>query len=151
MLIKRGVIETIGVQDDRLFFGMDDVGYSLRASRRGWKNLVAYDAVVYHAGSQSVTPNSGLQVYYIFRNALQLRTQNFPWYKNLGFFTYFAFRYVMAGSLYRWITRKGRVNLGVYYALLGFFRGQTGECSHTSALSGPSTAQMGGEDRGDLL
>jgi GT2 family glycosyltransferase len=72
MLIKRGVIETIGVQDDRLFFGMDDVEYSLRASLTGWKNLIAYDAVIYHAGSQSVTPNSGLQVYYIFRNALQL-------------------------------------------------------------------------------
>ena len=134
MLIKRGVIETIGVQDDRLFFGMDDVEYSLRASRHGWKNLVVCDAVIYHAGSQSVTPNSGLQVYYIFRNALQLRTQNFPWYKNLGFFTYFAFRYVLAGSLYRWITGKGRVNRGVYYALLDFYRGNTGECKYVQAL-----------------
>ena len=54
MLIKRGVIETIGVQDDRLFFGMDDVEYSLRASLTGWKNLIAYDAVIYQLWTASL-------------------------------------------------------------------------------------------------
>lgn len=136
MLIKKGVIETIGVQDDRLFFGMDDVEYSLRASRRGWKNIADYDAVIYHAGSQSVTPNSGLQVYYIFRNALQLRAQNFPWYKNLVFYMFFTFRFVIAGSLYRWIIGTGKINLGVYYALIDYYHGITGECKHTQALKG---------------
>lgn len=136
MLIRRGVIETVGVQDDRLFFGMDDVDYSLRASRQGWRNLVVLDAVIYHASAQSVVPRSGLQAYYIFRNALQLRTKNFSWIRNLPFFAFFAFRYVAAGCLYRWVRGRGRVNLGVYYALKDFFQGRTGECSHVRALSG---------------
>ena len=136
MLIRRGVIETVGVQDDQLFFGMDDVDYSLRASRAGWKNLVVLDAVIYHASAQSVVPRSGLQAYYIFRNALQLRTKNFSWIRNLPFFAFFAFRYVAAGCLYRWLRGRGRVNLGVYYALKDFFEGRTGECGHIQALSG---------------
>jgi GT2 family glycosyltransferase len=134
MLIKRAVIETVGVQDDELFFGMDDVEYSLRASRYGWKNLVVYDAVIYHASAQSVVPRSGLQSYYIFRNALLLRTRHFPWYRNLIFFIVLSARYIVAASLYRWIVGRGRVNLGLYYALLDFFHGDTGECKHTSAL-----------------
>lgn len=139
MLIKRGVIETVGVQDDRLFFGMDDVEYSLRASRQGWRNIVVYDAVIYHAGSQGVSPRSGLQVYYNFRNILQFRTRNFPWYRNLGFYFFFAFRYVLAGSLYRWISGRGKVNLGVYYAILDFLRNRTGECQHARSLRAAAT------------
>lgn len=136
MLIKRRVIESIGVQDDRLFFGMDDVEYSLRASRQGWKNIVVYDAAIYHAGSQSVSPRSGLQVYYNFRNALQFRSRAFPWYQNLGFYCIFAARYLVVGSFVRWITGRGKANRGVYYALLDFLRGETGECKHTSQIKG---------------
>jgi GT2 family glycosyltransferase len=136
MLIKRAVIETIGVQDDRLFFGMDDVEYSLRASRGGWKNLVVYDAVIYHASAQSVVPRSGLQAYYIFRNALQLRVHHFRWYQNLVFFTVFISRYIAAGSIYRWLTGDGKVNRGIYYAIRDFISGNTGECKHAVALRG---------------
>lgn len=136
MLIKREVIETVGVQDDRLFFGMDDVEYSLRASRYGWKNLVVYDAAIYHAGSQGVAPRSGLQVYYNFRNMLQFRTRHFPWYRNIAFYGFFTFRYLLAGSAYRWLSGRGRVNLGVYYAILDFFCNRTGECPHTATLRG---------------
>jgi len=136
MLIKRGVIETVGVQDDQLFFGMDDVDYSLRASRHGWNNLVVLDAVIYHASAQSVVPRSGLQIYYIVRNALQLRTKNFPWSQNLLFFVVFAIRYIAIGSLYRWIRGNGSINRGICFALLDFYRGNTGECQHTQALKG---------------
>ncbi len=136
MLIRRGVIETVGVQDDELFFGMDDVDYSLRASRYGWKNIAVLDAVIYHASAQSVVPRSGLQVYYLFRNVLQLRTRNFPWYRNLAFFSFFSIRYVAAGSFYRWVTGRGRVNRGVYFAIVDFLRGRTGECPHLQTLAG---------------
>jgi GT2 family glycosyltransferase len=134
MLIKKRVIETVGVQDDRLFFGMDDVEYSLRAHRYGWKNVVVYDAAIYHAGSQSVTPRSGLQVYYNFRNALQFRSRAFPWYRNLIFYLAFTVRYLVGGSLARWITGRGKANRGVYYALVDFLRGRTGECGHVAQI-----------------
>lgn len=136
MLIKRAVIETIGVQDDRLFFGMDDVDYSLRASRKGWKNMVVYDAIIYHAASQSVVKRSSLQAYYLFRNVLLLRVSHFQWYQNIIFFIVFTLRYVALGSMYRWLTGESKANWGVYFAIRDFFSGNTGECSHTAALRG---------------
>lgn len=134
MLIKRAVIESIGVQSDELFFGIDDVEYSFRASRRGWTNVVAYDAVIYHAASQSVVPRSGLQVYYLFRNILLFRARAFSVRQNLWFFTVFVIRYVLLGSGYRWLRGRRKVNLGVFYALKDFKSGQTGECQHVAAL-----------------
>lgn len=134
MLIKRSVIDSIGVQDDRLFFGMDDVEYSFRAHERGWKNIVVRDAVIYHAASQSVVPNSGLQVYYLFRNVLLFRYRSFKWYQNIIFSISFFVRYVAIGSTYRYLVGRGRVNRGVFYALLDFFTGITGECPHTDVL-----------------
>jgi GT2 family glycosyltransferase len=130
MLIKRAVIETIGVQDDRLFFGIDDVEYSLRASRHGWHNIVIQDAVIYHAASQSVVPRSGLQVYYLFRNLLFFRLGNFAWYENIGFLCYFLLRYVVAGCVYRSIRGRRHVNLGVYLGIADFLKGNMGECRH---------------------
>ena len=130
MLVKRAVIETVGVQDDRLFFGIDDVEYSFRASRYGWKNIVIRDAVIYHSASQSVVPRSGLQVYYLFRNILFFRLRNFAWYKNVGFICYFFARYVAAGCAYRSIRGRRHVNQGVYLGIKDFLRGQMGECRH---------------------
>lgn len=131
MLIKRAVIESIGVQDDMLFFGMDDVEYSNRAAARGWQNLVVYDAVIYHAASQSVVPRSGLQGYYIFRNVLFFRTRAFSWYQNILFIVVFVLRYIILASLYRWVRGRGRVNWGLYYAIVDFFKNQGGVCLHS--------------------
>lgn len=136
MLIKRAVIESIGVQSDELFFGMDDVEYSLRASRYGWTNIVAADAVIYHAGSQSVSSRPALQIYYLFRNVLLFRSRAFAFHQNLWFFSAFTIRYVALASLYRWIAGRGKVNRGVFYALKDFFAGRTGECPHLTALRG---------------
>ncbi len=130
MLIKKQVIESIGVQDDSLFFGIDDVEYSFRASKHGWQNLVVYDSVIYHSASQSMVQRSGLQGYYIFRNALMFRTRNYPWYENIVFISTVLFRYVFAASIYRWLVGRGKVNRGVYFAIKDFLQEKTGECTH---------------------
>jgi GT2 family glycosyltransferase len=132
MLIKREVVETIGVQDDALFFGIDDVEYSFRASRHGWRNIVVYDSSIYHAASQSVVPRSGLQVYYLFRNVLMFRSKYFPWYRNLLFYMFFTIRYVIFACMYRYFTGRSRVNIGVYWAIVDFINNKSGECSHSS-------------------
>ncbi len=134
MLIKRGVIESVGVQDDRLFFGMDDVEYSFRAARNGWKNLVNLDALIYHSASQSVVSHADLQIYYLFRNVLIFRSRSFAWYQNMAFYSYFALRYVVIAGLYRWLVGKSRVNLGMFLGLRDFMRGVSGECKHPEIL-----------------
>lgn len=134
MLIKREVIDQIGVQDDELFFGMDDADYSLRAREAGWRNIVTLDAKIYHVGSHSVGTGSPLQAYYLFRNMPYLRLRHFPWYRNLIFLTYYVTRYVVIGSLGRALLGRHKTNKAVRLAISDFLAGRMGPCMHPEML-----------------
>lgn len=134
MLIRREVVETVGVQDDTLFFGIDDVEYSLRAAMHGWTNKLALDAEIYHEGSQSVEGRTGLQLYYLFRNTYYFRAKYFPWYRNLVFFAHHFARYFVLGGAARLVLGRGRANVGMVLGLYDFFRERMGECSHPRLL-----------------
>ncbi|UCH92377.1 MAG: glycosyltransferase family 2 protein [Candidatus Aminicenantes bacterium] len=54
LFIKRKVIEQIGLLDEKFFFYWEDVDFSRRALKKGWKLGVASNAVVYHKFSASV-------------------------------------------------------------------------------------------------
>lgn len=130
MLIKRAVVEQIGVQDDTLFFGIDDVDYSLRAARRGFKNVLALDAEIYHEGSRSTEGRTGLQLYYLFRNTYYFRAHNFPWYRNLIFFAHHLTRYFLIGGVTRLLQGRGSANRGMVLGVYDFLRNRMGECTH---------------------
>jgi GT2 family glycosyltransferase len=134
MLIRRNTIEQCGVQDDRLFFAIDDVEYSLRAARAGWKNALVLDAEISHAGSKSAEGRVGLQLYYLFRNTYYFRTRYFPWYRNVIFFIHHVFRYVLIGSLGRTLLGRGSANKGMWLGLYDYFADRMGECPYPSLL-----------------
>jgi GT2 family glycosyltransferase len=54
LFIRREVAEQIGLLDESFFFYWEDVDYSTRALKNGWKLGVVEDAVVYHKFSASV-------------------------------------------------------------------------------------------------
>jgi GT2 family glycosyltransferase len=130
MLIKRAVIEKVGVQDDMLFFGIDDVDYSLRAARQGFKNVLSLDAEIYHEGSRSTEGRTGLQLYYLFRNTYYFRAKYFPWYRNLVFFAHHLTRYFVIGGITRLLQGRGSVNVGMLLGVYDFLRNRMGECTH---------------------
>jgi GT2 family glycosyltransferase len=134
MLIRREVIETVGVQDDSLFFGIDDVEYSYRAAQHGWTNVLALDAEIDHEGSQSVEGRTGLQLYYLFRNTYYFRTKYFPWYRNVMFFAHHLSRYFVGGGLARIILGRGRANIGMVLGIYDFLRDRMGSCAHRALL-----------------
>jgi GT2 family glycosyltransferase len=135
MLIKRAVIDQIGVQDDALFFGMDDVEYSLRARKQGWRNVIVLDAEIHHIGSHSVSAGSPLQAYYLFRNMPFLRATYFPWYRNVGFALIYAIRYVLMGGAARILTGRTNVNKAMMHGIHDFFSKRMGECRHPSLVN----------------
>jgi GT2 family glycosyltransferase len=59
MLIRRDVIERIGVTDTRFFGFMADVDYGVRAERAGFKLLVARGAWLHHSGGAALAEMSG--------------------------------------------------------------------------------------------
>ena len=130
MLIKRAVVEKVGVQDDTLFFGIDDVDYSLRAARQGFKNVLALDAEIFHQGSRSTEGRTGLLLYYLFRNTYYFRAKYFPWYRNLVFFAHHLTRYFLIGGVTRVLQGRGRANVGMLLGVQDFLRNRMGECTH---------------------
>lgn len=73
LLIPRQVIELVGLLDEALFLYAEDVDYSLRVKKAGYKLLFAPEAIVWHknAGS-SGGAGSPTQLYYQTRNRLWL-------------------------------------------------------------------------------
>ena len=53
LMIKKDVIENIGMLDEDLFLGSDDLEYSWRLRNAGYKLMVATDTFVYHKGQSS--------------------------------------------------------------------------------------------------
>jgi GT2 family glycosyltransferase len=78
LLIKRCVIATIGCLDDLFFAYFEDIDYSLRARKKGFKTAVVSSAKIYHKdASSSGGKNSPVRVYYYMRNL------NLLWKKHL--------------------------------------------------------------------
>lgn len=135
MLIRREVIEQCGVQDDALFFAIDDVEYSMRVAHGGWKNALVLDAEIFHAGSKSVEGRVGLQLYYLFRNTYYFRRKYFPWYRNIVFYSHHLTRYFLIGGLGRIVLGRNRANVGMVLGIKDFLAGRMGECPYPSLLN----------------
>ena len=73
VLIRREVVERIGILDKRYFLYFEDVDYSLRAKKAGFKIYLCPNGVVWHLNASS-TQGSGsdFQQYYQTRNRLLL-------------------------------------------------------------------------------
>lgn len=70
MLIKREVIETIGLPDERYFLYFEDADYCVRARATGYELAIATEAQVTHAVSSATHKlGSSLLLRYHYRNA----------------------------------------------------------------------------------
>lgn len=71
MLIKRELVEDVGILDKKYFLYLEDVDFSIRSKNLGYKLLFCPDSIVWHknAGS-SEGAGSQIQQYYQTRNRL---------------------------------------------------------------------------------
>lgn len=56
-LIRKDVIKDVGLYDPRMFYGVEEVDYCLRAWKKGWKVIYNPDAVVTHIEQRSGRQN----------------------------------------------------------------------------------------------
>ena len=72
MLIRRTVIERIGLLTEDYFFGFEDLDFCLRARAAGFRTACIGSATVRHEGSVSIGRQSGRRIYFATRNHLML-------------------------------------------------------------------------------
>ncbi len=78
-LIKRAVIDEVGFLDDTYFMYYEDIDFSLRAWRAGWKIVYAPKSIGFHK-HRATTGNddSAFFLYHVERNRMALIAAHFP-------------------------------------------------------------------------
>jgi len=90
MLVKRSVIEKIGLMPEDYFLYFEDVDWCLRARKIGYKCVLVPKAKIWHKVSSSAKAGSFSYIYYHLRNGLLLAKRHAPFFiKILAYFVSF--------------------------------------------------------------
>ena len=109
MMLKREVIEKIGLMPECYFLYYEELDWSMMLTRAGYEIWYEPASTIYHKESQSTGQNSPLRTYYITRNRLLLVKRNFT-----GLKKYLAYVYLQMIVATRDILKysfKGRMDL----------------------------------------
>jgi len=103
LLIKRAVLEKIGLLDDIFFLYWEDVDYSVRAKKAGFKIKVVPRSVIYHfEASNEMNKN---KVYWLVLSGLIFFKKNTPWFLKTWIWIFIKLR-----KFKNWIDRKFKKN-----------------------------------------
>ena len=128
ILVKREVIEKIGMLDESFFINFDDADWNIRARQVGYKVIHVPTARVWHKVSAAMGQASPATTYYMTRNILLFlwkHTRGLTRLKATGYVLTRTLRTVMAWTFkpqYREFRRKRNANLyALRDAMLGRF------------------------------
>jgi GT2 family glycosyltransferase len=77
-LLRREMLEDIGLFEESFFAYLEDADLAWRARLRGWKAVLAPDAVVHHALSATAGEGSRFKRYRLARNKWRMIVRNYP-------------------------------------------------------------------------
>jgi hypothetical protein len=80
LLVKRKVVEKIGLLPEEYFLYYEDTDWSLMAQKAGFKCIFSPAVKIWHKGSKSSIEGSPSYIYYHIRNGLILAQKYAPWY-----------------------------------------------------------------------
>ena len=109
MLIKRDVIDKVGLMPEDYFLYYEELDWSMMFTRAGYEIWYDPACTIYHKESQSTGQNSPIRTYYMTRNRILLVKRN--WH---GIYKYLAYCYLTCFVAPRDIikyTLKGRFDL----------------------------------------
>jgi len=72
VLLRRAVLDKVGLLDEDYFYSFEDVDWCLRASRAGFASICVAAARAHHIGGASIGSDSSARSYYAARNHLLL-------------------------------------------------------------------------------
>lgn len=124
MLIKKDVINTIGVLDDNFFANIEDVDYSYRILNAGFKIYYNAEAHLWHREGFASKKNIGnwIRVYLTTRNVILLQRKHASFFLFFFFTLYFSFRWVLYMSLKFFILGEYQSIKAIYHGIYDGFR-----------------------------
>ena len=78
-LVRRSVFETLVGFDERFFVYLEDVDFSLRASKLGWYSYYLADAQAYHKGGGTSQHIKATRLFYSLRSRILYGYKHFNW------------------------------------------------------------------------
>jgi len=115
-LIKKEVIEKIGLIPEEYFLYYEDTDWSLKAQKQGYRCVFVPSAIIWHKGSKSSIAESSSYIYYHIRNGLILAKKYAPWYIKPFIYIDIAWRTKKQILKYIFIPKK---RIWAKYILLG--------------------------------
>ena len=116
-VIKRSVLERIGLLDASYFSYWEDTDYCTRAKKGGYKIVYAPTAKVWHKGHQSAKKVSGLDRYYMVRNRFRFMKKHATSWQYRSFLIYFfGFYFWLATGYYLIYLRSPKLLANFYRA-----------------------------------
>ena len=128
MLIKPAAVRAVGSFEPRVFMYCEDLDFSLRVRRAGFKILFVPASLVHHAVSDE-TNRESLRIYYSTRNLLEVMRRHAAWYQWATFVVNFAVRWLGFFALLACVRRRPQI-VGAFAAgAVDFARRRLGERS----------------------
>lgn len=122
MLVKRKVIEEIGLMPEEYFLYFEDADWCFKARKRGFKCVLVPTSQIQHKVSQSTVEGSFSYIYYHYRNGLLLSRRNAPFFIRL--IAYFVSFLVYAKQL---IKRPSKWTKAIKLGIKDFYKGKFGK------------------------
>lgn len=94
LLIKRKVIEKIGVLAEDYFLYYEDTDFSLRTKNAGYRSIYVPKSKIYHKISRSTKPGSSSYIYYHTRNGLVMAKRTGSFLNKIILYPYCAYLFL---------------------------------------------------------
>jgi hypothetical protein len=127
MLMKREVIEKIGLMREEFFLYYEDVDWCLRARRAGYKCVLVPTSKVWHKVSATTKEGSPSYIYYHTRNALMLAKFNGNLFQKIA--AYFLGAWILLKQIpkFLFMPRRRIWARSIVKGILDFYRGKYGK------------------------
>ncbi len=124
MFVSRDVLQTVGMLDERFFFGWEDVDLCVRAARKGFKVLYVPESRIWHKGFGIDKRDRlmGKPVYYGTRGQFLFMDKHFTKPRLAVAWLYFAVTFPRFVWDYSRILHQWKVTLYIFWGIGGYLR-----------------------------
>src|SRR4030042_2167429 len=124
MFISGDVLRSVGLLDDRFFFGWEDADFCVRAARKGYKVLFVPGSKIWHKGFADNKRERlmGMPVYYATRGQFLFMDKHFTRLQFASAATYFIVTFPRAIWDYSRILGQWKVPLYILWGIGGYLR-----------------------------